>query len=358
MDSKRSRSTETSPSAKFDNFRLIEGVNAEVESRLHQAGILTFAQFASVSPEDIITLVGNLSDVTVDEITRQNWIGQAREIALRQKPDELQENETAPDNGEHHASFITEMSLDAGNNLIHTRVRHVQTGDEKSWSGWNEDQLVKFFMEHAGLHHVEPLDEPLAEILAETSVNREAEKPEAASAVAPSEPPSLEQTAVEPPVGEITAEPIRGAEIPAEPSSASPATTQVPTEIVSKPRASKLEIVSAESDHHSMLLRRDQPINVRVSLDLSDIPVRREEPLAYTAVVHARSLSNEHKQSFSRTTGKIRFSESAVIKLSGIILGPGSYRLGADVTIHQPRAGSSPAPHIRIQPETALLRVY
>ncbi len=356
MDSKHSRSTETSPSARFDNFRLIEGVNAEVESRLHQAGILTFAQFASLSPEDIITLVGNLSDVTVGEITRQNWIGQARELALHPTPDELQENETAPDTGEHHASFVTEMSLDAGNNLIQTRVVHVQTGEETSWSGWKEDQLVRFFMEHAGLHK--------AETAAETSVNREAEKPEAPSAIALSEPPSLEQAAVETPEGEIAAEPIRGAEISAEPSPASPATTEIATatqvssEIVSKPRVSKLEIVSAESDHHSMLLRRDQPINVRVSLDLSDIPVRREEPLAYTAVVHARSLNNEHNKSFSRTSGKISFSENAVIKLSGIILGPGLYRLGADVTIHQPRAGSSPAPHIRVQPETALLRVY
>ncbi len=300
MGSKRSRTAEANSSVNSDNFRLIKGVNAAVESRLHKAGILTFAQFASMSPEDIITLIVNLPGVTVDRVIRQNWISQARELALSPKPDESTEDGTppdSPDSGEHFATFTTEMLLDGGNNLIHTRVRHVQTGDEELWDGWREDQFVTFIKEHAGLRPTE--------ILAKQ------EEGETASAASPA---------------------------------------AIESESMSKLRSVKLEIMAAGSDLPSMLLRGDQPFNVRVSLDLSDIAAESEGPLAYTAVVHARSLSDKRRQSFARTSGKVTLSESTVIRLSGISLGPGSYRVGADVTIHQP--------HLHIQTDTSLLRVY
>ncbi len=360
MGSKRSQTADTNPSTKADNFKLIRGVNATVAARLHQAGILTFAQLASLSPEDIITLAGNLPGVTVDRIARQNWTGQARELALSLESGESPEDKTPPDsgdNGEHYATFVTEMLLDAGANLIHTRVRHVQTGDEEIWGGWKEDRFVKFFTEHAGLRR------------AETPEKQEAGKPEAASAAASSEPLSPDRIEVEAPANEITAKPIRDAEktrTTAKPSPASPvataigtaSATKVSTETAIKPRASKLEIVAAGSDLPSMLLRHDQAFNVRVSLDLSEVAGRREEPLAYTAIVHARSLSGKRAQSFSRTSGRITLSESAVINLSGISLGPGSYRLGADVTIHQPGQRAPLTPDFHIQTEAALIQVY
>jgi len=368
MDSKRSRSSETGSSAKADNFKLIKGVSGKVELRLRQAGILTYTQFASLSPEDLITIVGDLSGLTVEKIIRQDWTGQARELALRPKSDEPAEGAPPKDNGERVATFVTEMSLNANNDIISTHVRHVQSGDEMRWGRWREDQFIKFFIEHAN---------PRA---AQTSVNQEAEKSEVPPPVSPSEMPPLEQTEVEADSSETPAEPIRDAqktEHAPEPYHASPAiaeiatktasdvskarteiATKVMTEIAGKPRASKLEVVAAGSDLPSMLVRHDQPFNLRFSLDLSNVAAGREEPLAYTAVVHARSLSDKRAQSFSRTSGRISPSDNTVIKLSGIGLRPGSYRLGVDVMIHQPRAGSSPAPYFHIQTETAVLRVY
>jgi len=370
MDSKRPRSSETNPSAKGDNFKLIKGVSATVESRLHQAGILTYAQFASLSTEDIITLVANLSGLTVERIIRQNWTGQARELALRPKSDEPVEEKTPPVNGERYATFVAELSLDANNNIINTRIRHVQSGDEMTWGKWREDQFVKFFTEHANPYK------------AETSVKQEAEKPEAAPAASPSETPPFNQTAVEVTAGAIPAEPIRDAEkteTAAKPSSAKPSpasptmteiatkvsteaaaeiATEISTEAAIKPRARKLEILAAGSDLPSTLLRHDQAFDVRVSLDLPGAADSRKETMAYTAIVYARSLSDKRAQSFSRASGKITLSERTVIKLGGISLKPGAYRLAADVTIHQPGQSAPLTPDFHIQTEAALIRVY
>jgi len=372
MDSKRTRSSEITSSAKGDNFKLIKGVSATVESRLHQAGILTYAQFASLSPEDIITLVGNLSGLSVERIIKQNWTGQARELALRPKSDEPVEEKTPPVNGERYATFVAELALDANNNVINTRVRHVQSGDEMTWGKWREDQFVKFFTEHANL--------PRAQAPAQQ---------EASPAASPSATPPIKQTASEASAGAPPAEPVRDPKQTEPAAKLSPASqptieiatktsteaaaeiatkvltetaaeigSEVSTEAAIRPRARKLEVVAAGSGLPSVLLRHNQAFDVRVSLDFPGAADLRKEPMAYTAIVYARSLSDKRAQSFSRSSGKITLSERTVIKLGGISLKPGAYRLAADVTIHQPGQSAPLTPDFHIQTEAALIRVY
>ncbi|MGH9938215.1 MAG: hypothetical protein ACREAM_18385, partial [Blastocatellia bacterium] len=253
-------------------------------------------------------------------------------------------------------------------------VRHVQSGDEMTWGKWREDQFVKFFTEHANPGTVQ------------APVIQEAEKQEAAPAASTSETPPSKQTSVEVRADEIPAEPIRAAKKAetavgpsrAKPSPASPTTTDVAakagteittevsteaateigTEAAIRPGARKLEILAAGSDFPSTLLRHDQAFDVRVSLDLPGAADSRKETMAYTAIVYARSLSDKRAQSFSRASGKITLSERTVIKLGGISLKPGAYRLAADVTIHQPGQSAPLTPDFHIQTEAALIRVY
>jgi predicted flap endonuclease-1-like 5' DNA nuclease len=62
---------------------LIKGIGPEIKTRLHNAGILTFAQLSASSPEKIAAVVAGLS---AKRIAKENWIGQARKLASRQKP--------------------------------------------------------------------------------------------------------------------------------------------------------------------------------------------------------------------------------------------------------------------------------
>ena len=79
------RSSSTSMAVKppnSDDLKRINGIGPGVESRLHGVGIYTFAQLATLSPADIAASVSGLASLTTERIIKQNWIGQARTLAL------------------------------------------------------------------------------------------------------------------------------------------------------------------------------------------------------------------------------------------------------------------------------------
>src|SRR5215813_5243 len=120
MVSKRSRPSGKSPGIQGDNFKIIQGVNTVIESCLHRAGILTYAQFASLSPDDIITIVGNIAALSPEKVMKQNWTGQARELALKTMTEEQVEKESVGEDvqtregneNQRAEKFTTEFSLD------------------------------------------------------------------------------------------------------------------------------------------------------------------------------------------------------------------------------------------------------
>jgi hypothetical protein len=64
----------------MDDFKLIKGIGPAIERRLHEAGITTFVQLATLSPDDVATLV-NGAGVSSSRIAKENWIGRAEELA-------------------------------------------------------------------------------------------------------------------------------------------------------------------------------------------------------------------------------------------------------------------------------------
>jgi len=81
MDRKDSRTSQTIEPSEFNDLKLINGIGSAVERRLHGVGIYTFAQLAALSPADIAASVAGLSGLTSERIIKQNWIGQARNLA-------------------------------------------------------------------------------------------------------------------------------------------------------------------------------------------------------------------------------------------------------------------------------------
>src|SRR5262245_66533779 len=64
-----------------DDLTRIRGISSKTANRLYEAGILTFAKLANMSPDEIVARIGALSGVSVESVTKRNWIGQAGEMA-------------------------------------------------------------------------------------------------------------------------------------------------------------------------------------------------------------------------------------------------------------------------------------
>ena len=67
------------PEGRIDDLKRIRGVGPTTEKRLNGAGILTWAQMASLSDDDL-NQVADLLKVTVDKINREQWVEQARAL--------------------------------------------------------------------------------------------------------------------------------------------------------------------------------------------------------------------------------------------------------------------------------------
>lgn len=86
-----SRATE--PPA-MDNLQVIDGIGPAIERRLHSIGIFTFTQLAALSPADIAASVADIAGLTSERIVKQNWIGQAQDLATKHE-DAQGQTETA-----------------------------------------------------------------------------------------------------------------------------------------------------------------------------------------------------------------------------------------------------------------------
>jgi predicted RecB family nuclease len=132
-----------------DNLTLIKGVGPKIAIRLHNTGILTFAQLAKLSPEDIAARVKGLS---TKRITRENWIKQARKLARKTVSIQTQSGEATSRFRQHYATFTLELLLDEENRARRTRVTYVQNKITETWAGWEQLRLTDFFVRSAGLH--------------------------------------------------------------------------------------------------------------------------------------------------------------------------------------------------------------
>ncbi|MGQ9927991.1 MAG: hypothetical protein ACUVS4_14105 [Chloroflexaceae bacterium] len=67
-----------------DDFTRITGIGPVIKRQLHAAGIRTFQQLAAIAPEEIVRLAKDLPLLSVEQIIRQDWPGQAHRLATEQ----------------------------------------------------------------------------------------------------------------------------------------------------------------------------------------------------------------------------------------------------------------------------------
>ena len=131
-----------------DDFSLIKGIGPVLSRRLHDAGICTYDQLASLSPAQLAEKVGGLS---AGQIAKQDWTGQADKLAPKKTSSRPPPKETPKRTlHQHYENFTIEFLLDEKKTMRRTRVVHIQSGDADTWAGWEADQLIDFLARHSG----------------------------------------------------------------------------------------------------------------------------------------------------------------------------------------------------------------
>ncbi|HEY6286850.1 MAG TPA: hypothetical protein VIX20_14405 [Ktedonobacteraceae bacterium] len=407
MASNRSPTNRAAEPARTNDLKLIYGIGPAVEKRLNGVGIFTFTQLAALSPADIAAAVAGLAGLSAERIVKQDWIGQARRLgaesttrevheefeapadteqvakftapvevqahaplehahaampwdepqntATELTSNEVQEEFEAPADSErvdilqapyeqtppidlthavtpleepqkgtetmaskeqfHPATFTVDLLLDENNYVHSAHVIHVESQREHSWTGWPNTELVDFLSESVELNI--PSDEPSLPI---------AEEPEQAPAL-------------------IT-------------------DSQPPTSVAAKPALvgtlylRDMKILTAGSSEPRRLLPHDQPIDVRLTLDLSEITVPGNAPLDYKVSIYRKSRSDPSGQIVGETEGTIKAADNVTIDVEGNLLAVGSYRLAATVILALPGTKPTPKPDCIAVIDGGRVRVY
>jgi hypothetical protein len=301
MDRKQSRASGAVTSQAADDFKSIKGIGPAFARRLHAAGIRTYAQLASLSPAKIAALVAGPS---AEQIAKQDWVGQARKLALRQKPGKRRTSEPILPGGLHRVNFRVELVLTEDNAVHHTNVTHIQSGGKDTWAGWQPNRLTDFLVQHAGLRHPPP--EPV------------------------------------PPVA-MTVEPT---------------ISTVITNLTGTLRLRNAEIVAVDAGSPPEAVRVGRPFNVLVTLDLGDVTAPSNATLAFIVYLYAKTLGRGTRQIVAEAHGTLSNSDTITVPVRGTTLTQGLYLLKVIVTLALQSVEPSAAPDLIAVEEIGLLQIY
>jgi hypothetical protein len=300
-----------------DELRAVRGIGRETARRLHDAGVRTFTDLSRHSPREIATK----ARVPLPRVEREDWIGQARELAERSSRTGAEGPETAIDEAEHRESFVLRLTLDDDNKVIRTLVTHVRSKREAPpWAGWNTFQLLEFLSEYCDLG-----EEAAATPMGGTTVS--------AASVSESEPAQLAVAAVGKPQPALL-------------------TPQLPSDL----RLAEFAVVSAAPRASQRSLKAGEPFIVRLAFDLPDAKAWGRAPLAYTVRISARTLgeSRRRTETVGEDAGPLGRTGRAVLEVRSTGLPSGTYRLEGSLRLRDP---DSAGPHRLITLKAGLLQV-
>jgi hypothetical protein len=321
-----------------DNFKLIKGISRSIERRLNEAGITTYAKLASLKPSGISALIGDLNGVTAKRISKESWIEQARVLSSRpdlREADEEAAGEEAPQTVQSAGltSFVVELLRNEAGQTTRTKVMHIDTGHEDTWIGWQERRLLDFFVTRAGLcSFATEAGLPSAPPIKHGEAGGTLHSASAALQGARQTPSA--ETSVEPHPKSIAIATSTGRPIFLE---------SVPTPLQSRAA--------------SGVLPSNQPFDVHLALDLTEMDSAKRRPLSYKAAIFAKNLRGRLHQSVGEADGRLEPTDTPVIKLIGNPLPQGLYRLQAVVGLSDPASPSEQHTASTVQTGEKLLQV-
>jgi hypothetical protein len=269
-----------------------------------------------------VVLVADVAGMSAERIANWDWVGQADALAAASKP--LQRtsepsaaesyNLTIDKSRQHLERFRIELLLDEDNNVRRTRVAHVQSDGEDTWdaawAGREDQQLLNFFVERARLR-AEPIEprEPLTPAVEPAPL-----------AIAVAEPIASSDDSIEsePPLTSPT-EPLL-APLPA-------------ASLAGDLRLTALHMLPSASAEPRSILYREQPFDIRIALDFSDVIGPRDVPLNYAATVYTKNVRGGQRLLMGEARGTIVPADCIALTMQGTTPPPGIYRLEATVAL-------------------------
>jgi hypothetical protein len=200
----------------------------------------------------------------------REWIAAAGALAPPPSPKAVK-----VENGQYYATFKLELLLGRDDAVRRTRIGHVQSDRRETWAGWNIGRVDEFVMATVGKT---PLDEAWPD--------EEADEPEMA---------------------EEALEPVR---------------------------LHDLTIVTADEGGSPVLVRHNEPFDVRFGVAMGGVRDRR--PARLTTTIYARPLGQSERRQLFRNvaTRPVREElEMAIGATAGAELTPGAYRLEVEVDV-------------------------
>lgn len=327
--------TSKKTSSGADNFMRIKNISQPVERRLHEAGIATYAELASLTPPAISKILVDVNGGITKQIIRERWIEQARNLSsqpasARSEVEEVSKERLPSAESKGSTSFVVDLHLDKAGRPIRTRVGQVEKAllvealeaklkFENGWDGWEGKALLDFITEHAGLRPPEAgADIPTA--------TKAGEQPK--SKVTPDAIPALTTTG----------------SVPSARSEASaPSQTIVIATSTGGPTFQKSTLIQAEAKTAFGVVCANHPFKVQLALERKEIDSSKEKPLNYKASIYAKSLKGSLCQSIGEADGRLESTGTATIAtiiMDGSPLPQGLYRLEAIVGISAPTSKS------------------
>jgi hypothetical protein len=313
-----------------DDLTRIGGIGSKIADRLYAAGILTYADLASRSADELSKLLSDVSGLSAGRL--DNWRDQARELAAA-TPQAVPKSPVAevpagaPGDGQHYESFLVRVLLNEDGSVRRTTAQHIRTGSERHWPGLERQALPEFI---------------------ETAIAAAAP-----SSTAPAEPPYAEPPPVEPPSDQARqAEAIHGA--PAELVTVDGTPTEpVAVRGAPAPPGPARQTSSAALSVEAAVLRSAEPFTMTMTIDLAE-PASHADRLAYSAVIVARPMAGGPKLTVAESDGLLATTSSA-ITIYGAGLPPGAYRLDGAVSLREP--GRNQPMHLAALAEGLLVQV-
>ncbi|MEP7188458.1 MAG: hypothetical protein ABI901_04605 [Roseiflexaceae bacterium] len=304
----------------IDDLKLIVGIGPGVERRFHNANIFTFGQLAALSPRDIANMLTELAGLSAERIAKQDWIGQARDLAAR--PATSNTEQTELERRQRYATFTVELLLDEDNDVRRTRVVHIQAEDEESWAGWESARLIDFIVQRGDMRMVTFAQEfPSAQTVEPKPMAIPMELPALVAAKAPTD------------------------------------TVGKPAGLSGASRLRQLELMPDGADSAHGLLRHDQPFSARLLLDLTAVAAPAETALSYYAVIHTRKMGGGVRTIVGEAQGTLAMADLAVVMVPNLTLAPGTYRPEA-VIVLTPADAAHSGIGLTAMLEGGLLQVY
>jgi hypothetical protein len=301
----RAHSPMIKATARVHDLQRIKGIGPVTARHLQAAGISSCAQLARLSPGEVVAVAPELS---AERIKQEAWFKQARALTSKHGSRKRRKDKLNRGRRQHYATFTVELLLNQNNTVRRTEVVYVQGQAAQQWAGWEEQGLIGFFRQQAGLKESTPKRGFIPESGAPP------ERDPASGVVPASSPTSLGTVAESLPrteprlsgclrVGELLAIPI-GSCVP------------------------------------RVIMHPGQSFCVIVVLDLSEVLNLANVPIDYAVVLWAKKLGNKSREIVGQVQGSALRQDKISCNVEVSLTVPGAYRLEAIAIVTGPLSGS------------------